>query len=379
MSVLNFLSEETFVEHMDVTNKYLKSIADEVAVGFMFSSFAEIQAIVRSGRHLDLIPIGTQIVTSRGGANIIFDVIGKDIDTPSDPSLTHSLTLLMHEPYDSVQFSAPQAMYYAEAELPAGTYNVTPKNGWTAGMGNGKTYQFTLTKPVPKGGQIVWNGAWDKDPLSYKIKTYDKQTSTAEIETVTPVEGSDGTELTPLNHPHRMCYGSNNYKESAIRQLINSAQPAGSVWTPQTKYDRPPNWVISKAGFINGLDTDFLSVIGKTKKKTARCRLIDTGVDETNDKFFLLSRSEFYAGNEYSDCDEGAPYPYFANYSDYTSPNTGADKNRIKYKNGAPQWWWGRTPYSGYAYNVRSVGTTGQLHSNSANNTIGAVVACNII
>ena len=270
-------------------------------------------------------------------------------------------------------------IYYAEAELPAGTYNVTPINGWSGGMGNGKTYQFTLTKPVPKGGQIVWNGEWNKDPINYKIKTYESQTSTTEIETVTPVEGSGGTELTPLNHPHRMCYGSNNYKESAIRQLINSAHPAGSVWTPQTKYDRPPNWVTSKAGLINGLDTDFLSVIGKTKKKTARCRLVDTGIDETNDKFFLLSRSEFYAGNEYSDCDEGSPYPYFANYSDYTSPNTGADKNRIKYKNGAPQLWWGRTPNSGYAGNVRSVGATGQLRGDSANVTSGAVVACNII
>lgn len=379
MSVLNFLSEETFIEHMDVTNKYLKCIADEVAVGFMFSSFAEIQTVVRSGRHLDLIPIGTQIVTSRGGTNITFDVIGKDIDTPSDPSLTHSLTLLMHEPYDNIQFSAPQAMYYAEAELPAGTYNVTPRNGWSGGMGNGKTYQFTLTKPVPKGGQIVWNGEWNKDPINYKIKTYESQTSTTEIETVTPVEGSGGTELTPLNHPHRMCYGSNNYKESAIRQLINSANPAGSVWTPQTKYDRPPNWVTSKAGLINGLDTDFLSVIGKTKKKTARCRLVDTGIDETNDKFFLLSRSEFYAGNEYSDCDEGSPYPYFANYSDYTSPNTGVDKNRIKYKNGAPQWWWGRTPVSGVAGGVRVVNTAGQLDYDDASSTYGAVVACNII
>lgn len=379
MSVLNFLSEETFNEQMDKANQYLKYIAAGVGVGYTPKSFAEIQQQVRAGRHKELFSVDDQIICTRNNVQIVWDIIGMDIDTPSDPQYTHSLTLLMHEPYDFIQFGAPQAMYYAETELAAGTYNVTPKNGWSGGMGNGKTYQFTLTKPVPAGGQIVWNGAWDKDPINYKIKTYESQTSTTEIETVTPVEGSGGTELTPLNHPHRMCYGSNNYKESAIRQLINSAQPAGSVWTPQTKYDRPPNWVTSKAGFINGLDTDFLSVIGKTKKKTTRCRLIDTGIDETDDKFFLLSRSEIYAGNEYSDCDEGSPYPYFANYSDYTSPNTGVDKNRIKYKNGAPQWWWGRTPSSGNAGSVRSVGTAGQLSSSDANSTIGGVLACNII
>lgn len=379
MSVLNFLSEETFNEQMDKANQYLKYIAAGVGVGYTPKSFAEIQQQVRAGRHKELISVDDQIICTRNNVQIVWDIIGMDIDTPSDPQYTHSLTLLMHESYDFIQFGAPQAMYYAETELAAGTYNVTPKNGWSGGMGNGKTYQFTLTKPVPAGGQIVWNGVWDKDPINYKIKTYESQTSTTEIETVTPVEGSGGTELTPLNHPHRMCYGSNNYKESAIRQLINSAQPAGSVWTPQTKYDRPPNWVTSKAGFINGLDTDFLSVIGKTKKKTTRCRLIDTGIDETDDKFFLLSRSEIYAGNEYSDCDEGSPYPYFANYSDYTSPNTGVDKNRIKYKNGAPQWWWGRTPYSGNAGIVRIVDAAGQLSDRGAYNAGGAVVACNII
>lgn len=379
MSVLNFLSEETFIDYMSKANEFLKYISDGVGVGFTPSSPAEIQALVRSGRHKDLIPVGSQIITSRNNVPIVFDVIGANIDTPSDPQFTNSLTLLMHEPYDFIQFCAPQAMYYAEEELPAGTYNVTPKNGWSVGMGNGKTYQFTLANPVPQGGQIVWNGAWDEDPLNYKINTYSGPTSTTIIETVTPTEGSSGTALTTINHPHRMCYGSNNYKESAIRQLINSDEAAGSVWTPQSKYDRPPSWNTSKDGFLKGLDTDFLSVIGKTKKKTARFQLVDTGIDETNDKFFLLSRSEFYAGNEYSDCDDGSPYPYFANYSDYTSPNDGVDKNRIKYKNGAPQWWWGRTPSSGHAYYVRVVNTTGQLSDGSAYTTGGAVVACNII
>ena len=379
MSVLNFLSEETFNEQMDKANQYLKYIAAGVGVGYTPKSFAEIQQQVRAGRHKELFSVGDQIICTRNNVQIVWDIIGMDIDTPSDPQYTHSLTLLMHEPYDFIQFSAPQAMYYAETELAAETYNVTSKNGWSGGMGNGKTYQFTLTKPVPAGGQIVWNGAWNKDPLDYKINTYSDPTSTAVIETVVPTEGSEGTALATINHPHRMCYGSNNYKESAIRQLINSDKAAGSVWTPQTNYDRPPNWNTSKAGFLNGLDADFLSAIGKTKKKTVRCRLIDTGVDETNDKFFLLSRSELYTGNEYSDVDEGAPYPYFANYSDYTSPNTAADKNRIKYKNGAPQWWWGRTPNSGSAYGVRIVSTAGQLNSNDAGSTIGGVLACNII
>ena len=286
----------------------------------------------------------------------MWDIIGFDIDTPADKQFTHSMTLQLHEVFDLVQFNAPAAMYYAEEELAAGIYHVTPKNGWSGGMGNGKTYQFTLTKAVPKGGQIVWNGAWDQDPLKYDIKTYASPTSTTVIETVKPTEGTGGTELTTLNSGQRMCYGSNNYKESAVREWLNSDKVAGSVWTPATNYDRPPSWVSNKAGFMNGMDADFLAVIGKTTKVTCRNNVTDGGgSDTTKDKFFLLSRRELFMGDEVSSVKEGEPYPYYSNYSDYTSPNTGADSNRVKYKNGSPQWQWERTPDAGGSYTVRGV------------------------
>ena len=247
-------------------------------------------------------------------------------------------------------------------------------------MGNGKTYQFTLTKAVPKGGQIVWNGAWDQDPLKYDIKTYASPTSTTVIETVKPTEGTGGTELTTLNSGQRMCYGSNNYKESAVREWLNSDKVAGSVWTPATNYDRPPSWVSNKAGFMNGMDADFLAVIGKTTKVTCRNNVTDGGgSDTTKDKFFLLSRRELFMGDEVSSVKEGEPYPYYSNYSDYTSPNTGADSNRVKYKNGSPQWQWERTPGAGNSGYVRYVNVTGGLNNSYANNSGGVAPTCNVI
>ena len=247
-------------------------------------------------------------------------------------------------------------------------------------MGNGKTYQFTLTKAVPKGGQIVWNGAWDQDPLKYDIKTYASPTSTTVIETVKPTEGTGGTELTTLNSGQRMCYGSNNYKESAVREWLNSDKVAGSVWTPATNYDRPPSWVSNKAGFMNGMDADFLAVIGKTTKVTCRNNVTDGGgSDTTKDKFFLLSRRELFMGDEVSSVKEGEPYPYYSNYSDYTSPNTGADSNRVKYKNGSPQWQWERTPNAGNSNYVRRVNDAGNLNDGDAYNSGGVAPACNVI
>lgn len=76
---------------------------------------------------------------------------------------------------------------------------------------------------------------------------------------------------------------------------------------------------------------------------------------------------------------EGEPYPYYSDYSDYTSPNTGADSNRVKYKNGSPQWQWERTPYAGNSRGVRFVSYTGILSYNDANGGRGVAPACNVI
>lgn len=80
-----------------------------------------------------------------------------------------------------------------------------------------------------------------------------------------------------------------------------------------------------------------------------------------------------------SNVTEGEPYPFYSDYSDYTSANAGADKNRIKYRGGSPQWWWLRTPDTGHGYNVRSVDTDGSLSGYGANVSNGVAPACNVI
>ena len=96
-------------------------------------------------------------------------------------------------------------------------------------------------------------------------------------------------------------------------------------------------------------------------------------------KFFLLSRRELFMGDEVSSVKEGEPYPYYSNYSDYTSPNTGADSNRVKYKNGSPQWQWERTPNAGSSVSVRGVNYAGGLDYSNAGNSGGVAPACNVI
>lgn len=183
------------------------------------------------------------------------------------------------------------------------------------------------------------------------------------------------------NNPdaNRKQYGSNNWKESGIRQWLNSNGAAGTWWTAQTDYDVRPSYANSTAGFLAGLDADMLAVLGSVKKITARNTVTDGGgYDETTEKIFLLSRTEVYGGQENA-IDEGTVYPYYSQNSSLTAAGTGADTNRIKYRNGTAQYWWLRSPYSGSSYVVRDVNPDGNIYSHSAINSYGVAPACCII
>jgi hypothetical protein len=128
------------------------------------------------------------------------------------------MTLQAHNCILNVQFDAPEALYYAEEELPAGEQVVTLNN---------EKYKFTTGQAVPEGGQVViasWQSAeGDGRYVPTKITTYEADRTTV-IESgldVTSIESGEDT-LSPVNDHSRCRYGSNNYKESAIRQWLNS-------------------------------------------------------------------------------------------------------------------------------------------------------------
>lgn len=331
--------------------------------------------------------LGDEIVVHETAASLVWDIIGIDCDTPADAQFEHSVTLGLHNCFVELQFDPREALFYCEEGLAAGTYNFTVKqHSWVSSDVN-KTFQFTLTQAVPAKGQIVLMTTYNVAIAGSTVKTFASATATTEIETATVTEGSAGTSLGDVNNAvnentnslQRGLLGSNNYADSPMRQYINSSAAAGSVWTPKTKFDRPPSWAATTAGFLNGMDEDFLSVIGEVTKKTALNTVSDGGGSvETTERFFLLSRSEVYGGNEVTG-GEGAAYPYYANHSDLAAPGTGNDSNRIKYRNGAAKYWWLRSPYAGGAYNVRFVYTTGNVSFTSAYSSNGVAPACCII
>lgn len=380
-------------DQFDELNSHLVGLYEaKVGKSIKASSWAQVQNYVRRGFARKIFAIGDQLSCQKGNKTLVWDVIGIDHDTPTDPQFTHSLTLCLHECYDNVQFDAPEAFYYAENGLAAGTYYFTIDNSYDATYNSFKDagYQFTLTQAVPAGGQLIFPWGYQKQASTIEVSSYLSSNSATAIDSVSVSSGTSGTFLgnltiagdfsNNLNSIQRIRYGSNNYKESAIRQWLNSDKAAGSVWAPQTKFDRPPSWASSTAGFVNGLDEDFLNVIGKTHLIVSRNTVTDNGgQDELNDKFFLLSRREVYAENEVSNVIEGEPYPYFSDYSDLATVGTGNDSNRIKNLDGDPRYWWLRSPNAGVSHCVRSVMTMGNVTYGNADGKYGVVVAANII
>lgn len=173
--------------------------------------------------------------------------------------------------------------------------------------------------------------------------------------------------------------GSNNWSESGIRQWLNSDGNAGTWWEAKTDYDVQPTYATSTAGFMKGLDADFLATVGEVSKITAKNTVTDGGgSDTTTEKFFLLSLTEIYAGLNGS-ISEGVVYPYYLDNSALTAAGTGADANRIKYRNGTAQYWWLRSPTPSFSNNVHNVYTTGDVSRNYASDSRGVAPACCII
>lgn len=379
MSTINIPRESTMQEIAQSLNLIAISVTGQTPE---VSTWASVQRIVRSGFGQKAFPVGSQLrVNHETYGEIIWDVVAHDYDKDPQNRFEHSMTLLSHDcVIDSIQFDNAEAIYKAEAALAAGTYHFTLLSGYDTNYGGGKTLQFTLTKPIPVGGVIMFPWGYNTQSTATKISTYETQASTTVLESVAIAEGTGGTDLGvadgkgKLNHTHRIRYGSNNWKESALRQMLNSDKAKGTFWTPQTKYDRLPSWATSTDGFMVGLPAEFLEVVGicaHTTKTNGIHEENDTlnSSYETQDRFWLPSYSEVFGGAENNVAD-GTQYPYYSG---------GLAADRIKYNNsGAARYWRLRSPSPWYAYLVRLVDPDGSLNGDYAHNSHGAAVACAI-
>lgn len=379
MSTINIPRESTMQEIAQALNLIAISVTGQVPE---VSTWASVRSIVRSGFGQKAFPVGSQLrVNHETYGEIIWDVVAHDYDKGPQGRFEHSMTLLSHDcVINSIQFDNTEALYKAETALAAGTYHFTLLAGYDTNHGGGKTLQFTLTKPITAGGVIMFPWVYNTQSTATMISTYETQVSTTALESVAISEGTGGTDLGiadgkgKLNHSHRIRYGSNNWKESALRQMLNSDKTKGTFWIPQTKYDRSPIWNATMDGFMAGLPAEFLDVVGICSHVTKSNNIHEEADEmnssyETQDRFWLPSYSEVFGSVENNVAD-GIQYPYYSG---------GLTADRIKYNSsGAARHWWLRSPNPWNAYDVRLVGLDGTLGLGSAYDSRGAAVACAI-
>lgn len=233
-----------------------------------------------------------------------------------------------------------------------------------------------MTQAIPADGQLV---ATDS-----AFTTYDSRSTTVYTETgtVSTTELSGATDLGTcatglLNHMDRVKYGSNNYKESALRQWLNSDAAANTPVTRLTKLSRPASY--SQAGFLSGWAAADLACLSDhtwlcSANTTYECpselggTTTKNGIYSVTDKIGLASEKEIFGSYQWTDAGD-------TQFDLYVGSE---NADRIKYYNNSARSWWLRSPGGYYASHERYVGTSGAVSSVSASNTYGVVPACKI-
>lgn len=362
------------------------------------NTWEDIKNAVRLGLGEKLFPVGYEFTTedSVTGAVITWVVRGHNHHAAANKKLEHTMTLeakyvygTAAGTYKSLVFDAYEALYYASEEIPAGTYNFILEYD-TSSIVSG-TYQFTLTKAVPAGGQIVLGTNSNSTAVTgCKIATYGTVAGVDAIESgIAVTVGSEGVNLGTvkstsatsenLNCAQRILWGSNNYAQSAARQWLNSDAAAGAVWTPTNKFDRRPSWATSYSGFMLGLPADFLAAVQPAAIPCRTNSVFEVNsldgteytvnkVYELQDKFFLLSRPEIYGSWDSATYKDGELLEFYEGFT---------DTERIKYDAaGSARHCWLRSPHPGYADYERPVLTSGALHGINACYGNGVAPAC---
>ena len=369
MGFLDYPGLQRFKNWLDKT--YMKITPD---------NFMQIQRDVNAGLASALYPVGTQILDKwskvAGGTEYSapWDVVHHYAN--GDMALDWHYALA-----DGVPFDAPEAIYYAPAGgLAAGTYHILIGTAYGDGWSTSKAIQFTLTAAMDEGDQLFINCGTNNanDPTNGRAWNVYAQGSTTSKQSGTTSNGTGGTSLGTigatnahktegnLNAISRVVYGSGRWKESAIRQYLNSSAAAGAWWTPQNGWDRPPAEAATLRGFLAGFSEDFLSVLQNVTVVTALNTQGDYSEDTetTQDKIFLPSMTEWYINPQYAEGEEWDYYKTLAQEAGLTGKFQQYQTYEIlkKYRvdsTTSAVYVWLRSCGRGHATNAWYVGTSG--------------------
>lgn len=177
--------------------------------------------------------------------------------------------------------------------------------------------------------------------------------------------------------------GYNRYKDSAVRQWLNSSETAGNWWTPTHLGDNAPGQLNEQNGYMSYLDPEFVDIITPVKIQTATNTEIDSGTtDITYDRFFLMSLEEVYAVPQIANV-EGPFFPYWKTATGFNEPSNGTSSNvsAARYIKKLHDTSSGSSPHlrsasKNTSYNVWGMYTNGYIANNVARHGRNVMPAC---
>ena len=240
------------------------------------------------------------------------------------------------------------------------------------------TYYFTLTTAIPSGGQLR--------ATTSAFQTYASMEATATLETgtVSTTEISGATSLGTtangnLNHMSRVNYGSNNYKESALFQWLNSTEAANTPMPRITKFSRPCTY--SVPGFLGALDSSFVAAIDYTTwlcstNNTYECPTSLGGTVAKSNTYTVTAKvglaSEMEIFGSYGGTADGSTV------FDLFNGATADDRKKYQPGTSTARYWWLRSPDWGNAYGERLVYSSGSAGNDVAYHSYAVVPAVKI-
>lgn len=295
-------------------------------------NWKEIRAVVDNNGADKAFPIGMQFIekwldTANKEWQVPWQVNHRCMVELEDGRTVPGMWLQSHYAFPGIQFSR-RAFLACPEGLEAGTYHFDFAEKWGNNVATGIKYQFTLTKPVEKGGRLAGCfGAPDVNPTKWKVYSYGAD-GIALNETVDVTEGETGTNIGTLlynkrsgnlNSIQEMAYGHNRWKTSAIRQYLNSFEEKGKWWKAQDEWDICPEQLATMDGFLHGLPEEMINSLKKVKVVTYANTVNDEGAEDiTYDYVTLPSLEQINAKTQISG--EGETHDYWKIKSGSNAP-----------------------------------------------------------
>lgn len=335
-------------------------------------TWADIAAQVKSGAAQTLYSVGDMFTDdwtyNNNGSETTYDAPWRiadfqTIETEDGSTINGMQLLFEYLPPCSMPFHRPEAFYACPDGLSAGTYNYT--YGST-------TYQFTLTQDVEAGGRLAYLSSTSSASTS-TIVSYKADGKTV-IESVSRSTGSEGTALGTIqnyarngnfNGQYLAQYGSGRYKESHVRQWLNSSAGPNEWWTPSTEWDIVPySSYYNKAGFLYGLPQDLIDAIIPAKVIIYPATIFGSDPDIVYDKITMPSLNQMYIVPQ--NANEGDVLQYYKDlngtstkYQQYSTYS--ALKKYYINNHQSSYYYWTRSVYASYANFAWSVGSNGRV------------------